>query len=93
MGFRQPVQTLERITPITSTLQDKQNELSFYGFSSTGSKARMNNTNHLNSNLQDKEMNLHSMGFHQGGTPIYCLYGYVLLERVWFLSYLVWYRV
>ena len=28
-----------------------------------------------------------------GGTPIYWLYGYVPLERVWFSSHLVWYRV
>ena len=28
-----------------------------------------------------------------GGTPIYLLYGYVPLERVWFSSHLVWYRV
>ena len=28
-----------------------------------------------------------------GGTPIYWLYGYVSLERVWFSSILVWYRV
>ena len=38
MGFRQLVQKAERITPIISTLQDKQYEWSFYGFSSTGSK-------------------------------------------------------
>ena len=25
-----------------------------------------------------------------GGIPIYWLYGYVLLERVWFSSHLVW---
>ena len=47
MGFRQLVQKLERITPIISTLQDKQNERSFYGFSSTGSKVRTNNTDHF----------------------------------------------
>ena len=47
MGFRQLVQKLERITPIISFLQDKQNERSFYGFSPTGPKARMNNTNHF----------------------------------------------
>ena len=28
-----------------------------------------------------------------GGTTIYWLYGYVPLERVWFSSHLVWYRV
>ena len=44
MGFRQLVQKLEQITPIICTLQDKQNEWSFYGFSSTGSKVRMNKT-------------------------------------------------
>ena len=47
MSFRQLVQKLQRITPIISTLQDKQNERSFYGFSSTGSKVRTNNTDHF----------------------------------------------
>ena len=28
-----------------------------------------------------------------GGTPIYWLYGNEPLERVWFSSHLVWYRV
>ena len=41
MGFRQLVQKLERITPISSTLQDMQNDRLFYGFSSTGSKFRI----------------------------------------------------
>ena len=54
MGFRQLVQKLERITPIISTLQDKQNERSFYGFSSTGSKVRTNNTDHFYSSRQTK---------------------------------------
>ena len=54
MGFRQLVQKLQRITPITSSLQDKQNEWSFYGFSSTGSKVRTNNTNHFYSSKQTK---------------------------------------
>ena len=44
MGFHQLAQKLERLTPIISTLQDKQNEWSFYGFSSTGSKVRRINT-------------------------------------------------
>ena len=47
MGFHQLVQKLERITPVISTLQDKQNEWSFYGFSLTGPKVRTNNTNHF----------------------------------------------
>ena len=44
MGFPQLVQKLEWITPIISTLEDNQNEWSIYGFSSTGSKVRSNNT-------------------------------------------------
>ena len=55
MGFRQLVQKLERITPIISTLQDKtENEWSFYGFSSTDSKVRTNNTDHFYSSRQAK---------------------------------------
>ena len=54
MGFPQLVQKLERITPIISTLQDKQNESSFYGFSSTGLKAKTKNTNHFYSSRQKK---------------------------------------
>ena len=54
MGFRQLVQKLQRITPIISTLQDKQTERSFYGFSSTGSKVTTNNTNHFYSSRQTK---------------------------------------
>ena len=53
--FCQLVQTLEQITPIISTLQDKQNEWSFYGFSSTGLKViRTNNTNHFYSSREAK---------------------------------------
>ena len=47
MGFRQLVQKFERITPIISILQDKQNGWLFYGFSSTDSNVRRNTTNHL----------------------------------------------
>ena len=39
-GFHQLVQKIERITPIISTLQDKQNEWSPYRVSPTGSKVR-----------------------------------------------------
>ena len=44
IGFHQLIQKLECITQIISTLQDKQNEWSFYRVSSTDSKVRMNNT-------------------------------------------------
>ena len=51
MGFHQLVQKLEQITPIISTLQDKQNEWPFYGFSTTGSKSRTNESTLLRSML------------------------------------------
>ena len=44
IGFHQLVQKLKLITPIISTLQDKQNEWSLYRVSSAASKVRMNNT-------------------------------------------------
>ena len=40
IGFQQLVQKLERITPIISTLQNKQNEWSLYGISSTRSRVK-----------------------------------------------------
>ena len=54
-GFHQMAQMLLRITSIISTLQDKQNKWSFYGFSSTNSKARTNNTIHFYSSQQANE--------------------------------------
>ena len=54
VGFRHLLQKLERITPPISILQDKQNEWSFYGFLSTGSKVRANNTNYFYSSRQPK---------------------------------------
>ena len=62
MGFRQLVQKLERITPIISTLQDKQNEWSFCRFSKIGSKARKNKTDHLYS-FEISEMMGHCRDF------------------------------
>ena len=47
IGFHQLVQKLEWITPIISTLQDKQNEWSLYGVSSIALKVKMNNTHSL----------------------------------------------
>ena len=56
IGFHQLVQKLELLTPIISTLQDKQNKCSLYRVSSTVSKVRMINTNHLYSSRQAKWM-------------------------------------
>ena len=64
MDFCQLVQKLERITPIISTLQDNQNEWSFYGFLSTVSKVRTNNTNHLCSSRHNIEFHF---SFFLGG--------------------------
>ena len=56
MGFRQLDQKLERITPINSTLQEKQYQWSFYGFSSTGSKLeRIIRIIRIICTLQDKQ--------------------------------------
>ena len=52
IGFHQLVQKLESKTPIISTLHDKNNKWSLYWVSSTGSKVRMNNTNHFYSSGQ-----------------------------------------
>ena len=59
------VQKLKQRTPINvSTLQDKQNEWSFYGFSSIGSKGRTNKPNHFHS-LKTYKMNGYFMGFRK----------------------------
>ena len=58
VDFRQPIQKLERITPIISTLQDEQNEWSFDGFSSV----RTNNTPIIFA-LQDQQNILSFYGF------------------------------
>ena len=47
IGFHQLVQKLEWITPIISTLHDKQNKCSLYRVSSAAPKSRMTNTNHF----------------------------------------------
>ena len=59
-GFRQLLQKLERLTSTMSILQDKQNEWSFNGFSSTGSKVTIN-TNLCT--LQDEQNEWSFYGF------------------------------
>ena len=62
MGFRQLVQKLEQKTPIISTLQDRQNELSFYGFSATASYKLTNLIIRIHSYLSNQEVKVFCWG-------------------------------
>ena len=61
MGFRQLVQKFERITPIISTLQDKQNNWPSYGFRQLLQK--LDKTAPIVSFLQRKQNEQFFMGF------------------------------
>ena len=62
IGFNQLGQKQKRKPQFNSTLRDKQNEWSFYGFSLTGSKDRTNNTNNFYECQKDED----TMGDQKG---------------------------
>ena len=68
-SFRQLVQKLERTTSIFSTLLDKQNEWSFYEFSSTGSEDLERRTS-IFSTVQDKQNERSFYEFSSTGSKV-----------------------